>query len=163
VQVSTEVGRLIHELRPTLLDTLGLVPAIRRYAEDILRPVGINVSLESHGDAIALPPEVEVGLYRVAQGALGNVLKHSGAKNVKIIIDYKGDHLLMRVQDDGVGFDVQNLTGVDERGRGSGVFGMKERVKLMGGMCSIQSQPGHGTLITVRVPSTRGVDVADED
>jgi signal transduction histidine kinase len=163
VQVSTEVGRLIHELRPALLDTLGLVPAIRRYAEDILRPVGITVSLETQGEPIALPPEVEVGLYRVAQGTLGNILRHSGARNVTISIDYKGDHLLLRVQDDGEGFDVSKLTGVDERGRGSGVFGMKERVKLMGGSCSIQSQPGQGTLITVRVPSTRSMDVVDED
>lgn len=163
VQVSTEVGRLIHELRPTLLDTLGLVPAIRRYAEDILRPVGISVSLESRGETIVLSPEVEVGLYRVAQGALGNILKHSGARSATITIDYKRDHLLMRLEDNGSGFDVENLTGVDERGRGSGVFGMKERVKLMGGSCSIQSQPGQGTLVTVKVPATRSIQIADED
>jgi len=162
VQVSTEVSRLIHELRPTLLDTLGLVPAIRRYAEDILRPMGLKVSLESKGSELPLPSEVEVGLYRIAQGALGNILKHSNAKNVVLTLEYKEDQLLMRIKDDGVGFDVSKLTGVDERGRGSGVFGMKERVKLMGGSCSIESQPGQGTLVSVSIPSTRSEDVAED-
>jgi signal transduction histidine kinase len=163
VQVSTEVTRLIHELRPTLLDTLGLVPAIRRYAEDILRPIGMNVSMETVGEPLSLPPEVEVGLYRIAQGTIGNILKHSDAKNVMISLEYKENQLYMRIKDDGVGFDVSKLTGVDEKGRGSGVFGMKERVKLMGGSCSITSQPGQGTLISVRIPSTRSVEIAEED
>ena len=161
VQVSTEVTRLIHELRPTLLDTLGLVPAIRRYAEDILRPIGIEVSMEVKGEPLALLPEVEVGLYRIAQGTIGNVLKHSEAKNAQITLEYEEDQLLMSVKDDGVGFDVSKLTGVDEEGRGSGVFGMKERVKLMGGSCSIESQPGQGTLITVKIPSMVSTDIAE--
>jgi signal transduction histidine kinase len=162
VQISTEVGRLIHELRPTLLDTLGLVPAIRRYAEDILRPIGIDVILESKGEARPLPPEVEVGLFRIAQGTVGNIAKHSGARTAIITIEYKSEELLLRIRDDGKGFDVSRLTGVDDRGRGSGVFGMKERVKLMGGTCSIESQPEQGTLITVKIPSTRSAAIAED-
>lgn len=162
VQISTEVGKLIHELRPTLLDTLGLVPAIRRYAEDILRPIGISVSVESKGASQHLPPEVEVGLYRIAQGTIGNIAKHSSARNAAITLEYKTDHLMLTIRDDGAGFDVSKLTDVDERGRGSGVFGMKERVKLMGGSCFIESEPGQGTLVTVRIPSTRSTAIAED-
>lgn len=68
----------------------------------------------------------------------------------------------MRIRDDGKGFDVLRLTGVDDGGRGSGVFGMKERVKLMGGTCSIESQPEQGTLITVQIPSTRSAAIAED-
>jgi signal transduction histidine kinase len=162
VQISTEVSRLIHELRPTLLDTLGLVPAIRRYAEDILRPIGIAVNVESIGDSFPLPPETEVGLYRIAQGSIGNIAKHSGARNVTMTLEYKTDHLLLRIRDDGKGFDVSQLTGVDDRGRGSGVFGMKERVKLMGGGCHIESVAERGTTVNVRIPSTRSEAIAED-
>ena len=155
VQVSTEVGRLILELRPTLLDTLGLIPAIRRYAEDILKPLGINVKLEARGEGPQMPPEVEVGLYRIAQGTIGNIAKHSNARHASITLERAADQFLMRIGDDGEGFDVSELTSVDEKGRGSGVFGMKERVKLMSGNCSIDSHPGKGTQITVRIPLAR--------
>jgi signal transduction histidine kinase len=162
VQISTEVGRLIHELRPTLLDTLGLVPAIRRYAEDILRPIGVAVTVEAKGDSFTLPPESEVGLYRIAQGTIGNIAKHSGARSATITLEYKTDHLVLRMRDDGKGFDVSKLTGVDERGRGSGVFGMKERVKLMGGSCRIESDPGQGTFVTVMIPLNRSEPLAED-
>ncbi len=162
VQISTEVSRLIHELRPTLLDTLGLVPAIRQYAEDILHPVGINVFVECNEISQPLPPEVEVGLFRIAQGAIGNIAKHSNARNAVITVEYETDQLLMRIKDDGKGFDVSKLTGVDDRGRGSGLFSMNERVKLIGGSCSVESEPGRGTLVIVKVPSTRSMTCAED-
>ncbi len=161
-RVSTEVGRLIHELRPTLLDTLGLVPAIRRFAEDILPPIGINVIVEARGNNRPLPPEIEVGLFRIAQGTIGNVAKHSAAKNAAVMLEYKLDYLTMRIEDDGKGFDVSKLTSVDDMGRGSGVFGMKERVKLMGGVCNIDSEPGQGTKINVRIPLTRSAPIGED-
>jgi len=152
VQASTEVGRIIHELRPSLLDALGLVAAIRRYAEDILGPVGIAVQVEAQGNERPLASEVEMGLFRVAQGSIGNVVKHSRAKNAAVTLDFQPDQLVMRMKDDGVGFNVSELTGVDETGRGGGLFSMKERVKLMGGSCSVESRPGQGTTVTVTVP-----------
>jgi signal transduction histidine kinase len=161
-QVSTEVGRLIHELRPTLLDTLGLIPAIRRFAEDMLPPIGTNVIVEARGSSRPLPAEIEVGLFRIAQGTIGNIAKHSAAKNAAVMLEYKVNHLTMRIEDDGKGFDVSKLTSVDDGGRGSGVFGMKERVKLMGGSCSIESEPGQGTRINVRIPLTRSVPIGED-
>ena len=162
VQISNEVSRFIHELRPTLLDTLGLVPAIRRYAEDILLPIGINVKLECKGTAQPLPPESEVSLFRVAQSSIGNIAKHSGAANVSINLEYGTDQLLMRISDDGKGFDVSKLTGVDNRGRGSGLFGMKERVKLLGGNCHVEAKPDQGTSVIVKVPTTRSVEIEED-
>jgi len=156
VQVSAEIGRLITELRPTLLDTLGLVPAIRQYAETNLRPLGVNVSLESRGNFAALPSELEVGLFRVAQGAIGNIVKHSQARNTMIELECRADQISLYINDDGVGFSVSELTGIDESGRGGGLFGMKERVGLLGGTCSVKSQPGQGTTVMVWVPLMQG-------
>lgn len=156
VQVSAEIGRLITELRPTLLDTLGLVPAIRQYAETNLRPLGVNVSLESRGNFAALPSELEVGLFRVAQGAIGNIVKHSQARNAMIELECRADQISLYINDDGVGFSVSELTGIDESGRGGGLFGMKERVGLLGGTCSVKSQPGQGTTVMVWVPLMQG-------
>ncbi|GAI50692.1 unnamed protein product, partial [marine sediment metagenome] len=90
VQISTEVGRLIADLRPSLLDTLGLVPAIRQHAETHLTPLGINVSFEFEGIGRALPEEVEVGLFRWAQGAIGNIMQHSQAGNATVSLKREG-------------------------------------------------------------------------
>lgn len=161
VQISIEVNQLIRELRPTLLDTLGLAPAIRRFAEDTLSPLHINVSLESKG-VHSLPSEVEVGLFRIAQGAIGNIAKHSQGSNAVIALDYEPNEVVLRVSDDGKGFDVSKLTDVDESGRGAGLFSMKERVNLLGGSCSVESQPGKGTVVTARVPLIRSADDGED-
>jgi signal transduction histidine kinase len=152
IQIGNEVSRLIADLRPTLLDTLGLIPAIRQHAESNLTSLGINVSFESEGISSPLPSELEVGLFRWAQGAIGNIMQHSQARNATISFKRKGDELVLCIKDDGQGFDVSQLTGIDESGRGAGLFSMKERVRLLGGSCSVQSQPGQGTIVTARVP-----------
>ena len=161
-QIGVEVGRLIRELRPTLLDTLGLVPAIRQYAENALGDREIAVSLESKGKVDSLPSEVEVGLFRVAQGAVGNIAKHSQAKNAVISIEGRANELLLRITDDGEGFDVSKLTEIEESGRGSGLFGMKERVGLLGGTCSVKSKLGEGTTVSVRVPVVRNASDGED-
>ena len=158
-QVHGEISRLIGDLHPALLDTLGLVPAIRQYAETNLRPLGINVSLETKGRDRRLPPEVEAGLFRWTQGATGNIAQHSKAKNAAIILEFGEDELLLRVTDDGRGFNVSEITHIEESGRGRGVFSMKERVGLLGGTCSIESQLGQGTTVRARVP----IGWSDED
>lgn len=161
-QIATEVGRLIKELRPALLDTLGLAPAIRQYAEATFGPLGINVSMESTGSCESLPSEVEVGLFRIAQGAIGNIAKHSKAKNAAIVLECKPNELLLLVSDDGQGFDVSKLTEIEESGRGRGLFTMKERTGLLGGTCSVRSQPRQGTTVMARVPIIRSVANAED-
>jgi signal transduction histidine kinase len=152
VQVHSEISRLISNLRPALLDTLGLIPAIRRYAETRLNPLGIDVSVETRGTEKHLPSEVESGLFRWVQGAIGNIAQHSKAGNATVVLEYQQDELLLRVEDDGQGFDVSKITNIEESGRGRGVFSMKERVGFLGGVCSIESQPGKGTTVWARVP-----------
>ncbi len=156
VQVHVEISRIIADLRPSLLDTLGLVPAIRQHAEASLRPLGINVSVETKGEERRLPPEVEIELFRFTQGAIGNIAQHSKAKNASIVLEYRGDELLLRISDDGQGFDVSKITDIEENGRGRGLFSMRERVGLLGGTSSLESQPGQGATIWANIPISRG-------
>jgi len=152
VHAGNEIVRLMKELRPTLLDELGLPAAVHRYAKDNLQIKGIDVSAEFIGMDRRLPSEVEVTLFRITQGAIGNILEHSGAKNVSIRLERTPDECLLYIEDDGKGFDVSKITRVDPSGRGSGIFTMKERVKLVGGVCKVESKGGKGTKITVKVP-----------
>lgn len=151
IHIGSEVSRLIADLRPTLLDTIGLIPAIRQYAETNLSPIGVKVSF-GFDDVTGLPPEMEVGLFRWAQGAIGNIMQHSEAKNARISVKLEGEDLVLRISDDGKGFDVTQLTRMEETGRGAGLFGIQERVRLLGGKCIIESRMGEGTTITARVP-----------
>lgn len=161
VQTSIEVTKLINDLRPTLLDSLGLAPAIQRYVETWLQPKGINATVKTRGHE-RLPPEVEVALFRITQEAINNIMKHAEAKNVDIDLQCDGEKCVLRIKDDGKGFDVQEITKVEKTGRGVGLFGMKERVTLVGGSCSVQSQPGQGTTIISEVPLT-GSTINAED
>jgi len=152
IQVHNEVSRLIADLRPSLLDTLGLIPAIRQYAEARLRPADINVSVETRGMDRRLPPEVETGLFRVIQGAIGNIIQHSRARNASIKLEYRGGELSLSIIDDGEGFDVSKITDIEESGRGRGLFSMRERVMLLGGTGWVESEPGKGTTCRARIP-----------
>ncbi len=161
VETSMEVTKLINDLRPTLLDSLGLAPALQRYVETWLQPKGINTSLQTRGHE-RLPSEIEVALFRIAQEAVNNIMRHSEAKNVDIDLQCDGEKCVLKIRDDGKGFDVQEITKVDKTGRGVGLFGMQERVTLVGGACSVESTPGQGTTITSEVPYTGSTDNADD-
>ena len=152
VHAGHEVVRLMKELRPSLLDELGMPAAIHRYAKDTLQTQGIDVSANFTGVGERFPSEVEVTLFRVAQGLIGNILEHSEAENTSIKLDCDENECTLCIEDDGKGFDVKNLTRVDPSGRGAGLFTLKERVSLVGGNCRIDSQPGKGTKVTVQVP-----------
>jgi signal transduction histidine kinase len=152
IHVGNEIHRLIVNLRPTLLDSLGLIPALRQHAESTLVPMGISVSFQFDDLERTLPREIETGLFRVAQGAIGNIQQHSNATSASISLTISGNELIFCVSDNGIGFDVSQVRGIEASGRGAGVFSMKERVKLMGGSCNIQSKPGKGTTATARIP-----------
>ena len=154
VHAGHEIVRLMKELRPSLLDELGMPAAIHRYAKDTLQPQGIEVTAEFEGTDKRFPPEVEVTLFRVAQGLIGNILEHSEAKNTVIKLGCDGEECMLYIEDDGKGFDVKKLTRVDPSGRGAGLFTLKERVSLAGGNCHIDSRPGQGTRVTVKIPLT---------
>jgi signal transduction histidine kinase len=152
VHAGAELTRLIRELRPTLLDTLGLPAAIRHLVDTHLISQGIDATTEFKELDKRLPPETEVALFRAAQETISNIVRHSGASKVRISLEPHGDECVLRVEDNGIGFEVKEITGIDATGRGAGLFGIKERIKLAGGRCHIDSQLGNGTRVVIRVP-----------
>jgi len=162
VHAGIEIVRLMKELRPTLLDELGLPAAIHRYAKDTLQAQGINISAEFIGTDQRFRPELEVSLYRIAQGVIGNILEHSGAKNVSIKLECNDRECALYIQDDGKGFDVKKLTRVEHSGRGAGLFTMRERISLLGGVGYVESKPRQGTKITAKVPLVGDI-ISEED
>ncbi|MFC1934269.1 GAF domain-containing protein [Chloroflexota bacterium] len=157
VQVHSEVSRLIADLRPALLDTLGLVPAVRQHAETRLQPLGISVSVELKGTEKRFPSDVETALFRVVQGAIGNIVQHSKAKNATITLEYQPREFLLSISDDGQGFNVSEITDVEESGRGRGLFSMRERVGFLGGTSGVDSEIGVGTTVWARIPIGQGI------
>ncbi len=160
VQVHKEVSRLISNLHPALLDTLGLVPAVRQYAETRLQPLDIKVSVETKGTVKRFPPDVEAAFFRFVQGAVGNVAQHSNAGNAAIVLQYKPDDFFMYIRDDGQGFDVSEITDIEESGRGRGLFSMRERIGFLGGTSGIESEIGNGTTVWARIPVGQEIEYA---
>jgi signal transduction histidine kinase len=156
VQVHTEVSRLIADLRPALLDTLGLIPAVRQHAESTLNHRNITASVQVKGKERRLSPEYETGLFRFVQGAVGNIAQHSKASNAFINFEYRDNELIISIRDNGQGFVVAEITDVEESGRGRGLFSMRERVGFLGGTSWIESEPGKGTTVWARLPIGEG-------
>jgi PAS domain S-box-containing protein len=145
-QLDRDVDYLVWELRPTALDDLGLQAALSNYIRNWSARAGIAAELHASGlldDRVG--PDTETTLYRIAQEALTNVAKHSGATHVALILERTADHVLLIVEDDGTGFDPGAAT------HGFGLLGMQERASLVGASLEIESAPGQGTTILVRM------------
>jgi len=150
-QIEAELRHLSHELRPTILDDLGLLPAVEFLAQGVSKRFGIPISVEGNTNG-RLSPQAEVALYRIAQEALNNTTRHAKAKHAWIRLERESDKVRLTIADDGVGFDVQSVLG--QKGRpGLGLIGMRERLIPLQGECMISSSPGKGTEISVLVPS----------
>jgi|YNPMSStandDraft_1061717.scaffolds.fasta_scaffold01541_4 signal transduction histidine kinase len=143
-------------LRPSMLDDLGLAPAVQWQAREFSRRYGVPVSVEMDGALENLPERQRTCVYRVVQEALTNCARHARASQIRVTIHGREDSLILTVQDDGVGFDPEEAAG-----RGLGLLGIQERVRELGGKVSIFSQPGRGALLTVEVP-LRGVESSHE-
>ena len=147
-QAEKELRRLSHELRPTILDDLGLVPALQFLAAGMSKGSDLVVHVESSLEG-RQTPKVETALYRVVQEALTNAARHSAARNVRIWLTRGAGSLHCLVRDDGVGFDVSAaLTGKG----GLGLIGIRERLSAVGGTLQINSESGRGTEVHVRIP-----------
>jgi signal transduction histidine kinase len=151
-----EVHRLIFDLRPSILDDLGLVPAIRWLASRQLEPLGIAVRFEIEELEGRLPPEAETALFRAVQEALNNVARHAQAETVLIQLARLGESLEIEIEDDGKGFDPAGVADAAPSGRGLGLMGIRERLELLGGTAQIDSSPGQGTRVVLRVPLPGG-------
>jgi PAS domain S-box-containing protein len=146
------VHKLIFDLRPTMLDHLGLVPALRWFVQSRLGPAGVRVKIEETSESRRLPSEVETALFRVVQEAITNIARHSAARNVHISFHFDDGRTAVVVRDDGIGFDVVEMALSPDSGRGLGLMGMQERVELLGGELEIDTAPGYGTQIRICVP-----------
>jgi len=163
VQAHAEVARLIKELRPTLLDTLGLPAAIRSLAETNLASRGINVTTEFKGmEQRRLSPEAELTLFRVAQEAMSNIVKHSEAKKAMIRLECNSNECILCIEDDGKGFNVSEITRIEKDGRGAGLFGIRERVGAVDGEAYVESQPGKGAKAIAKVPGVRSTSYGED-
>jgi signal transduction histidine kinase len=147
-----ELHRVIHDLRPSVLDDLGLASALEWYATHGLESAGLEVSLEVD-ELPDLPEEVEITVFRIYQEIVTNILKHARAERVAIELyvreDAGGRRLVLAVEDDGVGF------AAETRGGGVGLVGMRERAELVGGTLRVDSEPGMGTQVVLEVPLSR--------
>jgi signal transduction histidine kinase len=161
-RLDRDVDHLVWELRPTALDDLGLRAALTNYIQEWSRRA--NVAAELHTSGLLddrLAPEVETALYRIAQEALNNVAKHSSARRVEVILERRSDCVLLILEDDGVGFEVSRSGAA---GQGFGLVGMQERAILVGARVQIESTPGKGTTILVRMALPMGAgEVVDRD
>jgi PAS domain S-box-containing protein len=155
-QTARDLHRVALELRPAALDDLGLANALRSLVESWSARCGIAADLEpGQYAARGVPSDIETTLYRIVQEALNNVAKHSGARHVSIILRHTSSHAQVIVEDDGRGFDAEStLHAAKVRGR-LGLVGMRERLVLVGGALEVESAPGRGTTLLVRVPIPR--------
>ena len=152
IQILDQIHKLIYQLRPTIIDDLGLAAAIRWLAESNLEVAGIKANLKVIGQEIRLTSELETALFRVIQEAISNIVRHAHAKSVNIRLYFKKRAIRLRVRDDGCGFDVNEAITSKDRPRGLGLLGMKERIELINGTVNISSCPGGGTEIDIEIP-----------
>jgi PAS domain S-box-containing protein len=154
-QIDSDVNFLAWELRPSVLDDFGLPLAMNKYVEDWSKQFGIPAEFNQIGlDGKHLLPEIEINLYRIGQEALNNTCKYAKASNASVSLQRRNGTVSLIIEDDGIGFEPTPkavMTGNDDRGMG--LLGMKERAELIGGSIEIESSPGNGTTIYVRVPA----------
>lgn len=151
VRTEDEVRRLTRNLRPAVLDDLGLVPALSRLADEVRRSQKVQIRLDAANAAtVRLPDVVETALYRIAQEALTNVVKHAGAETIDLRLDCAPTGVQLTVADDGVGYDA-TAPSLNDGGR-FGIVGMRERVALLNGAFEIEGRPDGGTTILVTIP-----------
>jgi two-component system CheB/CheR fusion protein len=146
------VDFLAWELRPAALDDLGLEAAVSDFVKEWSKYSGVQGEFHTSGlGKERLAPETETNLYRITQEALNNTMKHAGAKRANVLLERRDSHIVLIVEDDGVGFEVQSK---DEDTRRLGLTGMRERAIQIGGSVEIESKPQEGTTIFARVPAS---------
>jgi signal transduction histidine kinase len=147
------VRRLALELRPSVLDDLGLVAALRRYATEYTMRFKIPVTVQIVGlDDFRLASEIETALYRIVQEALTNIAKYARATHVSVLLEHRDGQISAIVEDNGCGFDAEQVLRTGAAENRLGLYGMRERAELVGGALTVEAQTGCGTTVFVRVP-----------
>ena len=147
-----EVRRFSRDLRPSILDDLGLLPALEWVTEDLKSTYWIEVDLKVLGDERRLFPETELLLFRIVQEALRNIAKHAEATRAEVEVKFAEDKVAVTISDDGKGFEPPESLGALTPTGKLGLAGMQERVQLLGGRLKLESEPGKGTKIFVEAP-----------
>ena len=147
-EVADQLRRLAHELRPTVLDDLGLLSALEFLSQGVIKRTGLDVRVEG-STAGRLDPIIETTLYRVVQEAVLNVVKHARARSVIIRVEHGPTHIRCSIRDDGVGFDAMARP---KGPRGLGLLGIGHRIEALGGRLEIRTRPGQGTTLVVGIP-----------
>ncbi len=153
-QTLRAIRNLSIDLRPSALDDLGLLPALRWYVKEYQQKTNIDVEFHATGfkDRERLSPEMETALYRIVQESLTNVAKHAQAHKVTILLREEADAVNATITDDGHGFDVEEIQKMGDKDRGLGLVGMQERALLLDGTATIESDHEHGTVVKVQIP-----------
>ncbi|MBD1223199.1 ATP-binding protein [Virgibacillus halodenitrificans] len=142
-----EVRRIIYDLRPMALDDLGLLPTLKKYIATIAEYNNIEIEFTSIGEETRLNQNYEIAFFRLVQEALQNAVKHAEASLIQVKLEIKKDNLTMVIKDNGKGFDPSL-----KKDKSFGLIGMRERVEMLHGTLTINSQPGKGTMILIKVP-----------
>ena len=145
------VHRFARELRPTVLDDLGLIPALHSFMKSFTTRTGVRTSLTAYAAVEQLDTAKRTVLFRVAQEALTNVARHAQASRVEVSIEKLRDHVRMRINDDGKSFDVARTLGANG-GKRLGLLGMRERLEMVGGQLVVESAPHQGTTVQAQIP-----------
>jgi signal transduction histidine kinase len=147
-----DIRRYSHELRPVVLEHMGLLPALEQIAEDINKLNLFQVEIDAKGREPELSEEVKLGFFRIAQEAINNVRKHSKANNAIIHLKFQKKKLSMMVIDNGTGFDIKQSSASAGNKGSLGLMSMRERAELIGADLKIESKPGKGTVVSVEMP-----------
>jgi two-component system sensor histidine kinase UhpB len=150
--------KIVYGLRPTILDDLGLLPAIRWYARNKLEDAGIMVEVIGNGEFESFSPQIKSTLFRIAQEAINNVVRHSQASSTEISLFNEGNFVVLEVKDDGRGFDPNIAREQALESHHFGILGMQERAKLVGGSIELVSGPDSGTQVLIQVPCVMNGD-----
>lgn len=161
VKAIGELSRMVADLRPSLLDDMGLHAALSWYTDEINRRGPTQVELAIEGPPSRLSPEIEITLFRITQESLNNVVRHAHASRARVELAYDNGLARLQVSDDGIGFDADTVLE-GELESGWGLAGIQERVQLVGGQCRIRSAPGKGTTVMVEVPLVAGEEREDD-
>ena len=150
----TEVKRIARGLRPSLLDDLGLAAAIEKVVRDFSEHTATEITLQaSNLEGLRLPDSLETAVFRIFQEALTNAIRHAEARHVGIELGFDAKQITLTVQDDGRGFDPRMKSERATDGSHMGLIGIRERVALLGGHFSLDSTPGRGCRIVVKLPT----------
>ena len=153
-EMATDIQTLSHELHSSKLEYLGLAPSMRGFCQEFGRQQKVEIDFKTHDLPGPLSPDISLCLFRILQEALHNSAKHSGVRHVEVQLWGTSDEIHLAVSDSGAGFDSEAA----KEGRGLGLISMEERLKLVNGTLSVESQPKRGTTIHARVPLSSGSD-----